>query len=82
MLPQVIDSPRPTASPRALPVGAAGGMGTPASPHGSCTHGCWLRSPGVGGEGLAGARSAHPQEATGELAAVQRALEKGHWKKD
>lgn len=48
---------------------------------GSCTHGCWLRAVSGGGPVGTGTFRA-PQEDTGELAAVQRALEKAHWKKD
>lgn len=54
-----------------------------ASRHGSCSHGCWPPLAGrVGGRGAGGGTFSAPQEATGKLAAVQRALEKGHWKKD
>lgn len=49
--------------------------------HGSCTHGCWLGAVCGGGPVGTGTFRA-PQEDTGELAAVQRALEKAHWKKD
>ena len=84
MLPQVIDSLRPAASPHALPVGA----GEPAedrdvSLSAQLVH-PWVlaQAPPGGWRRAGGGTFSAPQEATGELAAVQRALEKGHWKKD
>lgn len=78
MLPQAIDSLRraPAPSPWELEDGDTGLSARLVHP--------WVlaQAPLGGQRGAGGGTFSAPQEATGELAAVQGALEKGHWKKD